>query len=63
MATYNNRVSNIYSGGTNAGKPNINRDSESNQIARALGSFDKTFAKFSTAAYDFSFYYQVLNLV
>ena len=49
MATYNNRVSNIYSGGTNAGKPNINRDSESNQIARALGSFDKTFAKFSTA--------------
>jgi len=49
MATYNNRVSNIYSGGTNAGKPNINRNSESNQIARALGSFDKTFAKFSTA--------------
>ena len=49
MATYNNRVSNIYTGSTNAGKPNINRDSESNQIARALGSFDKTFAKFSTA--------------
>ena len=49
MATYNNRVSNIYTGSTNAGKPNINRDSESNQIARALGNFDKTFAKFSTA--------------
>jgi len=49
MATYNNRVSNIYSGGTNAGRPSIERDSESKQIARALGSFDKTFAKFSEA--------------
>ena len=49
MATYNNRVSNIYSGGTNAGKPSIDRNSESKQIAQALGSFDKSFAKFSTA--------------
>ena len=49
MATYNNRVSNIYSGGTNEGKPSIERNSESKQIAQALGSFDKTFAKFSTA--------------
>ena len=49
MATYNNRVSNIYSGGTNAGKPSIERNSESKQIAQALGSFDKTFAKFSEA--------------
>jgi chorismate mutase len=49
MATYNNRVSNIYSGGTNEGRPSIERDSESKQIARALGSFDKSFAKFSQA--------------
>jgi len=49
MATYNNRVSNIYSGGTNEGRPSIERDSESKQIARALGSFDKSFAKFSEA--------------
>lgn len=49
MATYNNRVSNIYAGSTNAGRPSIERDSESKQIARALGSFDKTFAKFSQA--------------
>ena len=49
MATYNNRVSNIYTGGTNAGKPSIDRNSESKQIAQALGSFDKSFAKFSTA--------------
>ena len=49
MATYNNRVSNIYTGGTNAGKPSIDRNSESKQIAQALGSFDKTFAKFSEA--------------
>ena len=49
MATYNNRVSNIYSGGTNAGKPSIERNSESKQIAQALGSFDKSFAKFSEA--------------
>ena len=49
MATYNNRVSNIYTGSTNAGRPSIERDSESKQIARALGSFDKSFAKFSEA--------------
>ena len=49
MATYNNRVSNIYTGSTNAGRPSIERDSESKQIARALGDFDKSFAKFSQA--------------
>ena len=34
MATYNNRVSNIYSGVTKEKKPNTTRKSEKKQIVR-----------------------------